>query len=389
MFRSSDPLGWLDRNREEWRRELPLRLDDDAATALLAEVIAAPRGIVTEATLAARELVRRGDGWVSGLAFAERATLKTALFGAAGGVLQAGASYRLRPEGRLADAAPRLLFTAGQKEGGAWDVRSVGRAALGVPFPLDEPAMLAFVADGRRHAAFEAPGAPCLRGGEGPTLWRAEALPADDDPPERLVYAGRGSIKTRQPRLYLLWPGEGSPETKGDVALAPVGEVADGGRLYALSGDGEVGLDDWARVRTGSDREDRYALHPAGETLPNARDGNGEPLFRGWPDLHGEMNDALKKVSHAEARWRWPSERSWRPLDRNAPPFGRVVIGWFTRDELRARCAVSLIPPGLAVSGRATEAGAASITLSGLPPAITPGTVRFEGVSTEGWTQDA
>ena len=387
-FRGSDPLGWLDRNRAAWRRDLPLRLDDAALTTLLAETIAAPRGTATGATLAAREIVRRGDGWRPGLVFAADATLTAALFGAAGDALQAGAVYRLRSEGGLADEAPRLLFTMGQSEGNAWRVRAVGGSALSIPYPLDLPAMLALVADGRRHAAFEAPGAPCLRGEEGPTLWRAETLPPDDGPPERLVYAGTEAIKTRQPRLYVLSPDGGMPRTRGDLAATPAGDVAGAGPLYALSGDGEVELGDWVRVRTCSEREDRSTLHPAGKTLPNARGRHGEPLFLGWPDLYGETNDAVKRVPPAEARWRWPHEKSWRALDKNAPPLGRAVIGWFAGDALRARCAVSLVPPTLAVSGSTPDAGAASITLSGLPSTITPRIEHSKDMLTDGWKRE-
>ncbi len=364
--RQVDPMGWLARNRPDWRDSLPIELGDTTAAGLLADIIRNDtRQLITASQIARRILLHRGEGWSPAIRFEDRADLPLDFMLTEAPQAQ---SARLFAGSGLDMTNPRLSLSAKRRET-TWRLQVLsGPGTLEAPLALEVPAILTAVVDGREIEQLEAPGAPTVSLADGSSFWLPEAGTSDTDLPDRLHHVGEGEVRTTRPRIFLLCAADQAPVSDDSLTCQPVGHGGENACLYELRGEGRIRIGaDVLAVATAASDERRWMLHLVGDRLRGCVDDRGAPVFLGWPTVWGGLHEgAQRRLGHTSLKWRAVGERSWRPLSADAP-IGRVTLGWFAGDVCRARATACIAPRELRVDGQSYDADGAAILVSGAP----------------------
>ena len=223
---------YLDRVRPGWRDGLSLRLDGDAARALLLEAATARAGDAAGDVPMTRILHRTDGGWAARIEVADRAHVAPALLGA-------GAADRRRmqlgPVGDLAAAAPALMLTLERETPReAWLARRMGgRQSRAFAYPLGRAADLIASADGLSMGRVRLPGLGAIDPVEGPSFWRLAEVDAEGGP-AMLFDAGNTSIKTRDGAIWMTTAADCTPDCGAGLEGERAGEVEGGIPLAAV-----------------------------------------------------------------------------------------------------------------------------------------------------------
>jgi hypothetical protein len=341
----------LDGLRPGWRDDLPLRVDDAIAAALLNNLLVDASTIARRASGRirwVRSLVRGGDGW----------ELE--------GELELPGSLQAREFVAMfsppAGDAPRRFDLCVRTGNAGTDVVALGTRGHG---PSEAPSLRLEPA---RAAARRVRGEPAAAGrtlvardglgqyatdqfaGASPLSelpWVFEA-PAQDDAGDRMV--GEGSVSVKTPSAFVALPDGAVLSARENGEVMAAGTLREVGRsVFRVAGDAACTLPDGGSVviRTGdaSSGEVEYRLQATELLLGRT----AEPVWLGLPRLI-ERRGEEAPVTIPGHRLQWRPEGSpagWGPLSHGCIGDGRIryVDGGHVRFSARAK----LLPQGCAV----------------------------------------
>lgn len=315
---------WLDRNDPDWRRRLPLRLDDAAAASLLRDALRAPRAMVRAPRPVQRALRRGDDGiWRGHVLVADETLVPDHVIGPLAPDVH---GCRLRPAGRLADSRSDLLLRA-EREPEGWRIqRASGPRSACFDHPLEAPVAFDLLVDGRGvgRVEFDAP----LNVAMDTSLW----IPGDAGAPLRRAPFGR--TRTRAEAVFVLSAQDAAVDVQGNLEIADEFD-AEGGVLRELRGEGVLSVAGVSvRLSCGASEDETHAVLPAGPTVRGLETLDGRSVHRGWPIFR--TRNALG-IEHRvrDVRLRGTGM---------TPAFGDVVVERVSGDELLARARVAFVP---------------------------------------------
>ncbi|MEI2769629.1 MAG: STY4851/ECs_5259 family protein [Candidatus Competibacter sp.] len=386
---ATDPIAALDQQGSDWRRDLPLRLDDGVAETLLTGLVRRSGELAREATAQLRWrgwLREAGNGgWIveKRLELPEQPTAQQI-------VEWIGASDRNHPRWRL------LLHTPAGMEAAAWLTLAEGtgpsaryrrewlrRGGLVLAgMAVEQPYRLS-LHDGQRDHPLS------VRGSES---WGASPW----------VFVGRGATGERE------WLTEGSARTRAEsvwVAVTPelaprvvngayecVGIVAELGRMvYQISGEVDflTAQQDRYRITCRAESESEESFLVSGDLVPQSL--QQRPLYRGLPRIQTLDREARRQSSVGRIQWRPVGDSSpWREIHEAAR--GRVWVRLIDASGAeRCRRQIDVAPHDFHIEadiGTGNQAGV--VRLSGLAEArVQIGPDSPAGVSLDATTEQA
>ncbi|MEP1934523.1 MAG: STY4851/ECs_5259 family protein [Hoeflea sp.] len=316
---------WLDEVEPTWRDGLSLRLDGDAARSLLSEAISVTRksGLVTDPFC---RVLYRGtdDQWSSWIEVEDKAEIAPELIA---GIERDRRRLRLAPTGQLASVVPDLLLSLDRDAcGEPWDCQRISaRRTARFSVEIGTAADLVAMADGKFLCRVRLAGGEPLEVGSGPLFWRVAEM--GNERAQALTFAGRASIQTEDPHIWLLTPLNERPDCLGDISSEADG-VINGGRLWRLSGEGRVLISGGnASIKTSAEKDEREEIQPIGPLDYRILDGRGTPVFKGMPSiLHRRAGRAFHKLKSSETLHRMGSRGHWKTGTPKNQPLGRVDL---------------------------------------------------------------
>ncbi len=362
---AADPIAMLDQQGSNWRRELPLQLDDQVAETLLTGLVRRSGELAREAAAQPRwrgRLREAGNGgWIveKRLELPERPAAQQI-------VEWIGASGAYRPRWRL------LLHTPAGMEAAAWLTLAEGtgpsaryrrewlrRGGLVLAGAAVEQLHRLSLHDGQQDHPLS------VRGSE---PWGASPW----------VFVGRGATGERE------WLTEGSAWTRAEsawVAVAPelapqvvngacecVGIVAELGRtVYQISG--EVifltAQQDRYRIICHAESESEESFFVSGDLVPQSL--QQRPLYRGLPRIQALDREGRRQPSVGRIQWRPVGDSSpWREIHEAAR--GRIWVRLIDASGAeRCRRQIDVAPRDFCIETEiGTENQAGIVRLSGL-----------------------
>ncbi|WP_234732182.1 STY4851/ECs_5259 family protein [Acidocella facilis] len=293
---------WLSREHPDWRRELPVRLSEEALVSLIRPMLRAERAAApaTREALCWRELRWRADGtgWEA-YAVIGRSPLLPRAF-----LPDFDANRRLRLFAVSAADRSKIVFL-GVPEPDGWRLTRVdqdGEASMRLG--LAQPLVLSAHVDGF-------PLGDCVID-EGqpldphtPQVWRAvDAADAAALALRRVI----GEARTRAEHLWLLVASDIVPAAGQGVQIGEAQRAGDG-MLWRLTGQGHVQAGgERLQFTTGAPSESAlHVLHLVGRILPGWMGERGQRLYLGQPQLWGgEAGRALARLSRGVEFLRQP-----------------------------------------------------------------------------------
>lgn len=320
---AADPIAALDQQGSDWRRDLPLRLDDRVAETLLTGLVRRSGELAREAAAQLRwrgRLRETGNGgWIveKRLELPERPTADQI-------VEWIGASGAHRPRWRL------LLHTPAGMEAVAWLTLAEGAGP-----------------SARYRREWLRCGGLVLAGAAVEQLHRLSLHDGQQDHPLSVrgsepwgaspwVFVGRGATGERE------WLTEGSARTRAEsawVAVAPelapqvvngacecVGMVAELGRtVYQISGEVDflTAQQDRYRITCRAEAESEESFFVSGDLVPQSL--QQRPLYRGLPRIQSLDREGRRQPSVGRIQWRPVGDGSpWREIHEAAR--GRIWL---------------------------------------------------------------
>lgn len=340
----SDPIAALDAARPEWRAELPLRLDDDVASALFQNLVEQSRQMALAAAARPAWL-----GWLEELApdrFAVRKQLRfPERLSEAELAELANKAPPLPPRVRLSlesahRSEPLAVLTHFARGGEApiyrreW-ARSGGGSLSGAS--VLEPHWVSVNA-GEPTSPLRLEGG--AEWGECPWVF----VRARDE--QRWAWLTEGSGATQRAEALVAVPADCLPHSPTNGMCERRGTLAQPERdVYKVTGSAEFVTPegDRYRVQCGAENDSRGALRLAGDTLPSVL--NREPVYRGTPRFQQQLGGAPPAHRDFSVQWRpvGPGEH-WRTADRDCSGQGwlRLVDAASGVEQVRRR--VNVVP---------------------------------------------
>lgn len=312
----SDPLGDLNRTRPDWRQELPLDMEDQAATDLLTllvrEAAVSPHGR-RKAGIGVHTVLRGGEaGWSLERHLSVPCTVFGSTFshitgGGGGAMPQRFEVYRVISNGGREVVALGTKFGGGTDDplmtletGRGTEVVISGPEAMG-PVVLELTSSQGILGRG------PAPGGGVLL--ELPWVFVERG-----DGRGEIELVGQGSVRTRDPEAFIaarfgfaVQPDSGGEAVEsGDLLGAERRVFRVRGTVQVVGEDGTV-----CRVSTGSS-EDEYTEYFPARALRS--DALGSALYEGVPAIHrlDAAGGHLPDVPVAELEWRPSGLKGWR-----------------------------------------------------------------------------
>ncbi|WP_288586570.1 STY4851/ECs_5259 family protein, partial [uncultured Methylobacterium sp.] len=381
-----DLVAWLDGAQLGWRDDLPIAMADEAARSLIEGLVRLrPDPMIGAPVAVERLLLCDGDGsyrFGIRLLLDGRLDLHTHLAGDVMADLAGRSRARLFPSGLLADRIAgclSILEPPMRDEGAAddktgrtnprrpWSSRGVPSEVRRVvaPFPPDADVEVRLHADNRDLAMLVLPAGGRLL--DGVLSFRAVGT---EDPARELRLIGSGSVRTREPQLFVAVPEAAALICEVGTA-EPVASF-DGMGLYRLAGRARVSTPDGDvyRLTTGSEDESAVRLE-AGGVAPEDMEA-AVPLFRGLPAIRLlRPGGLITQAPVSQLRWRPVGIGApWRPLAGGptlvGTMLGLVEIAMFEGDVIQDRLRLGLLPPEAHVRRPRPLRDVAAVILAGL-----------------------
>jgi len=347
---AGNPLPWFDRHHAGWRQDLPLQLEDEAATALL-------RGLVADADRLARgvgtrlrgrvfiELDEHGDGSIQRevlLPGRLRSDLIERVFGAPAAGLPGGARLQARRRGQRdgVDLAFLVREAGGEEGHSRWRLseRKVpplrGEAAVtGLELTLTSASSAPAVAEGLTGLS-ELTDLPWI-------FARSDAEGAWD-----LVAQGR--CRRREPALLVALPPGWRARGEDGGRVEPLGVLETASRtLVEVTGAVRVaGEGHEFTVVAEAPRDEVCTLRARGRQL--SWEGLGTPPWLGLPSIVADDGDGHSR----ELRPGDPGLTFTAPRSESRSTLGPVRVRYRVNREVRAELKLEVAPGDLSITTR-------------------------------------
>ena len=358
-----NPISWLDRHHPGWRQELPLQLDDEAATALL-------RGLVADADRLARGVGARLRGRVSvaldagGNGTLEREVILPGrlridvlvqVFGVSPSSLPRRARLQARRPGQRDGVDVGFLI---REAGGDGDQARWRVTELKVPPWNGDGA-----AEGLQVTLVSAASAPAP--GVGLTgLSELTDLPwifAQSDAEGIWDLVAQGRCRRREPALVIALPRGWSAKAEGDGIVEPIGRLESPSRtLVEVAGAIRVAGDGGEfSVVAEAPRDEVCTLRARGRQL--SFEGLASPPWLGLPSIVADDGDGHSR----ELRAGDPSLTFTALRSPSRSTLGSVRARYMVHREVRAELKLEVAPIDLSIATRmGTRQQAGSVELS-------------------------
>jgi hypothetical protein len=385
-LRQAIPLGmpaaqietWLNRERPDWQRELPMRVTPQVIDNIIRPSLAATRKQTrASAHPVNRELHADIDGTLHPVAvLAPHATLPI-------GSLPTTEAQVLRLLPRFPVRRPLAYRALRSTEAAVWELERIGASGPEVvPLGLFESLEFDVMADsqtlGRWHGSHALPDPS-----EAISCWLDQST--EGEPPRlRGVATGRSKAAA----IWAVVPNDSEIATEGSLSVTKSQDIV-GAKLVQLCGHGVLRCDmQHLRIVTGADSDGEPAgLFFFGKTLPIWRLASGEPVHLGPPQAFGQRGDhPMAFLPPSQLRFsqkagslygaefcEWVSNNEQIAVGRHVGLPVDVIIDMHERPNGTLDLSASGLPIGLLVDlragGNATHAQSAGkpIALS-LPP---------------------
>jgi hypothetical protein len=339
------PSAVLDQVHPDWRDELPIAADTDAARALVDGMLAAKkiaRGLSGGAGCV--RLLRRGvKGWSAGLRLSLGGELKT---DALAGLAAPGIRLGVHPYGVLARTLGEELafLDPPGEDGDSWRLRPLTRRTELDDVPLEARIDVLIQSPNGAARAMPWPGG----GPERSDVITFEIDSEDREGPAVLVLAAHGSASLRADRVVVTAPANWSVRWENEAAEgAPksIGTTRDGRGLWLADKSVVVESTDGGllyRIETGVDEELRDRIVLDGRSPQGFDSADDFSLFADPPTVNCNRGRASTKPADNELLCRRAQGDPWREFARSRLPVGVVDIMWrdartgFVRDRVRA-----------------------------------------------------
>lgn len=344
----------LDQIRPDWRAELPITSDTEAARAIVDGMLSAAkiaRGL-SGAAGCARVLKRNEQGWRTGL----RLSLAGDMPGAAlDGLAAPGVRLGVHPYGILAPAVGEELafLDPPGEDGSSWRLRPLTRRTEVFGVPLTASVDVQIQAPNGAARLIRWPGGDPERS----DVLSFEIDEEQDGEPVSLVLAARGSARLRASRVVVAAPadwGVVSGEEDG-TAIAHLGVTDDGRSLWLAEGPVLITSTDGGliySIESGAEEELRDSIQLDGPAPRDFESADQSLLIAGRPRVCCYRGRTTVQPASNELLWRRSRSEPWRELARHPLGSGTVEVMWrdartgFVRDRVRA----AIVPAGLTVS---------------------------------------
>lgn len=299
---AADPIEALDAQEPDWRRTLPLRLDDETAAALFKNLVeesraisfaiaarpswqgvleeSGPRRFVVKKTLQFPSLMPLGD--LEGLIGRDPKPRVRLLL---------HARHRSEPVAVLSQISGQNVNEPAYRR--EW-LRRNGVALTGVQVTETHRVLLH---DGEQETPVALENGDTW--GESPWIF----VPTKDD--GRWVWFCEGSTSTRATQAAVAVSDSARPEPFEGGACVPLGEIPEiGRRVFQISGtvDFMTPDGDRYRVRCGTGSDMREVPQLKGRELPHVL--NMRPVYLGVPSFHDRTMGNVSQLAEGELQWR-------------------------------------------------------------------------------------
>ncbi len=342
------PSTILDRVDPDWRRELPISADTEAARKLIDGMLAAEkigRGL-TGAAGCVRVLRKEGGDWIQSVRLSLAGEFRSK---ALVGLAEPGVRLGILPSGMLSrTVVGELAFLDPPGEDSeTWLLRPVIRRTEFDCIPLSAGIEVLIQSPSGSARTMQWPGGqPELS-----DVLTFDIEAEDKSSPTVLVLIAQGSASVRSARVVVAAPAEWNIrwEVPDDGAPVEIGSIADGRRLWIVDRSvlvGSAGGGLLYRVRTGMDEAHRDRLELDGLQPKSFENANEIPLFQGAPTVKCYRGEVPIRPARGELLWRQSRADHWRELAQSPLPDGIVEILWrdLTTNFVRDRIRVAILP---------------------------------------------
>ncbi len=361
---------YLNKQYPNWREDLPLDLDDQAAAKLISSLLATPR--VQSQTLrpltdlVRRVFVRSSNGWQSGLSLEGSGLLPVGITSASP---FAGEDPPLRVRFVL-ESEEFFEFAFAEQEGKRWRFQPLSSKPL--PLDTEAEATARLLVDGNDFGQLHLPGGEPLAD----LPWVLEDLEEDTigDEPSLLVHVGYGSRITPRSRVFLaVDPRAGRLDAPAE-SVRELGPIKGSQRVVfeisALAVWREHGEQSSIRVQPGAKRLINTGLLSLDARKPSWRVLHpcvtiGPPGI-GAPSGRPEARILLRPVKKSIA---------WEPLSSNVWRAGEIDVALIEGDTILDRRRILYLPPNTQISTSLRNRRECTIRVNGASIAM----VRIEG----------
>ncbi|HEY3798533.1 MAG TPA: STY4851/ECs_5259 family protein [Caulobacteraceae bacterium] len=345
---------WLDAARPDWRDRLPIGLSGDGARRLLDDLVSARTLRIGAGDARARRLLLLdGGAWKPGLRLGVdgEIALKATRFRPADGRLRVHAAGALS----AVFAGELSLIEAPTDDEQGWLCRRRGGRALEAALPFEQPVEVE-VRGGGASETIVWPGGEPLRS---ELLLFADEIGDETGPaPTVLELVGRGSLRTRRPRLFCWAPvGFTARNIAGETPIAPFWQGSDF-TLFELRAPARVGPpggDDY-RVEVGAGDEQAEQMLVDGRLTRGFESADPAlTIYDGAPVLRVRRGSGRAAAApHGEVHWRRIGGAVWRDWHSDPPQQGAIEVIW--RDPnaraLRDRQRFVVLPADIQITSR-------------------------------------
>lgn len=343
---------WLNNERPNWQRELPIRLTPQVIDNIIRPSLTAARKEVRSGSHPAhREIHADIEGCLHPVVvLAQQATLPPAS-------LPATDTQILRLLPRFPTRRPLAYRALRSADDPSWQLERLGGSGPEiVPHSLFEALEFDVMADGHNLGVWIAtPSLPSAE--EAPTFW---AGTGSKDQPLRLRSIAGG--RTRNDTIWATLPADVAAVPDDTVAIT-ARQALNGAELTELRGNGALQIGQHRlRISTGAEADaDAAELFVFGKTLPEWRLPSGDAVYLGTPQLYGQRGESpMTPLAAAQIR---------RSL-RNSPTYGAELHEWNAEGETLALARLICLPADLAVVMQEQADGGLKLEISGLPTGL-------------------
>lgn len=358
-----NPISVLDKKLPRWRHDLPLRVENQVAEALLTGLVRHSQKLANEAAAQLRWrgcLNRSGKHWLIEKRLELPASLTMKQIANCIGIQDANRSrWRVLLQGpNLIEPVARLTLIQGADESARYRREWLKQQG----FSLKDDAVQQFyqliLHDGKQ----EYPVAVKHADAWSHSPWIFVEQPCSGE----LEWIAEGSVRTKADQVWVVAKANMTPRVVSG-SCERVAEIIDR-YVYLVTGHVELITQDEERYsifcRTTEDSEDAFSIsgHIVSEALQQ------RPVYRGLPNLYTANQDGCKRTAFYKTQWRFVGDRSlWKSTCWNA--YGRIWLRLVDDHGVeRCRKQVDVVPQDFKID---FEIGTAS----------TPGSLHLTGIA--------
>ncbi len=367
----AESVEYLNKQYPNWREDLPLDLDDQAAAKLISSLLAAPRvqspTLRPLTALVRRVFVRSIEGWKSGLSLEGVGLLPSAITTAPP---FASKDPPLRVRFLLESEESHEIAFAEREGEERWRFQPLRRKPL--PLSVGEEATARLLVDGNDFGELHLPGGEPLAD----LPWLLENLEEDSigDDPTVLVHVGYGSRSTSRDSVFLaVDPRSGCLEAPPE-SIRELGPITGTQRIvFEVTASAvwrEHGERNGIRLQPGAKRIGDTELLSVNAKKPN------------WKVLHPSVTIGPPEVGASSGRpgariWLRPVRKGigWEPLSSKAWCAGEMDVALIEDNTILDRRRILYLPPNAQVSTTVRSGRECTVRVSGVPTRK----VRIEG----------